>query len=198
MGQERYTTKDKEQLGPSPALQGRGGTSRTVGAQAMLRPRGTICIMSPPKDRAGQEAMSCPGLAAQDQAATSPDGAGKAGLRCLPSLLLPPAKVSCKSLLTPPASRVPERRGKEKVLQQEGLTKGMGMDAKGSPFPTCPHAPGETPSRGPHSGAGEHLGSPLETAGPRGTLGEVPAHSTVAGLRQPPAPFWEEQGLSSS
>lgn len=110
MGQQRYTTEDNEQLSSSPPLQGWVGTSQAVGAQAMLRPRGTICIVSPPKDRARQEAMSCPGLAAQDQAATSPDRVSKAGLRCLPSLILPSAKVSCKSLPTPPATRVPERR----------------------------------------------------------------------------------------
>lgn len=75
-----------------------------------------VCIVSPPKDRAGQKAMSCPGLVAQDQAATSTDGAGKDGLRRLLSLFLPPAKASCK---TRPhlAARVPERRCEEKVLQ---------------------------------------------------------------------------------
>lgn len=108
--------------------------------------------------------MSCSGLVAQDRAATSPDGAGKDGLRRLLSLFLPPAKASCKTRLHL-AARVPERRCEEKVLQREGLTEGVGMLCRMQKRPRFPHAPmdlAETPSRGPHAGAGEHLGSPLE------------------------------------
>lgn len=201
MGQQRYTTEDNEQLSSSPPLQGRGGTSQAVGAQAMLRPRGTICIVSPPKDRARQEATSCPGLAAQDQAATSPDRASKAGLRCLPSLVLPPAKVSCKSLPTPPVTRVPERRCKEKVLEQKGLAKGAGMACgvpKGPRFLRAPtHL--ERPRPGdPTQRLASIWEAPWRQKVPGGPSGEAPALSTVAGLWQPPALCWEEQSLSSS
>lgn len=141
--------------------------------------------------------MSCLGLAARDQAATSPDGAGEAGLRCLPSLLLPPAKVSCKSLLTLPATRVPEGTCKEKVLQREGLTKGARMVCGVPKGPRFPHAPAHL-ERPRTQGLASIWEAPWRQQVPRGPSGEAPTHSTAAGLWQPPALCWEEQSLSSS
>lgn len=106
----------------------------------MLRLRGTISIVSPAKDSAGQEGA---------EAAAAEGLAGGAGPVC---------------------------------------------GGRGSPFPTCPRAL-ERPCPGTAAGAAEPLRSP---PGQKGTLGEAPAHSPVAGLGQPPARRWEEQSLSSS
>ena len=97
--------------------------------------------------------MSCLGLAAQDQAATSPDKVG--------SLLLPPANVSCKRLPTPP---VPERRCKEKVLQREGLATGWSVGSQRVPVSRMP------PCTQGLAGAGEHWGSPSFPRDPRERL----------------------------
>lgn len=171
-------------------------------AQATLRPRGTICIVSPPKDRAGWEAVSRPGLAAQDQAATSPDRAGEAGLKCLPSLLLPPAKCSCKNLLTPPAASVPEGRHKEKVLQREGLTKGVGMVCGVPEGPCFPHVPmhQRDPVQGTARRGWQASGKPLGNRRSSGILrgGSGTQHPGRAVAADSPVLFWEEQSLSSS
>lgn len=106
----------------------------------MLRLRGTISIVSPAKDSAGQEGA---------EAAAAEGLAGGAGPVC---------------------------------------------GGRGSPFPTCPRAL-ERPCPGTAAGAAEPLRSP---PGQKGTLGEAPVHSPVAGLGQPPARRWEEQSLSSS
>lgn len=133
--------------------------------------------------------MSCLGLAAQDQAATSPDGVGRAGLRCLPSLLLPPAKCSCKNLLTPPAAQVSREKAQGEGAAARGAHQGCGdglQGAKGSLFPTCPHAP-ERPCPGDSTqGLASIWEAPWGQEVPRGSSGEALAHSTLAGLWQPP------------
>ena len=153
-----HTSEEDEQPCPSPALQGRGGTPRARGAQAMLKLRGTISIVSPPKASTGQEG---PVRVWQPRAGCSePSGAGKATLGCLPS-----SCASCRSLPAPPAPRVSEEEVAE-AAAAEGLAGGAGpvCGGRGSPFPTCPRAL-EGPCPGTAAGAAEPLRSPLGTLG---------------------------------
>lgn len=95
-----------------------------------------------------------------------------------PQVFALPHTAFCQSLLQKSPDPSGHTGAREKVKGEgagaKGARQGCGdglQGAKGSPFPACPHAPGKTPSGGPHAEAGKHLGSPLETEGPWGTLG---------------------------